>query len=139
MEGVKKPLTPCVSRPRVCHDDGLFARQTIHQALLLQSPMNVRQTLPLRSPIVAGRQKAPIARAAQQKGSAIASPLCEVKHGHANFLPRAARLPRLTVCFGSQSAARLFFNFHGGFATQGREPRIKICYPALSAADKLKI
>ena len=37
-----------------------------------QSGENVCQTLPLRSPIVAGRQKAPIARAAQQKGSAIA-------------------------------------------------------------------
>jgi hypothetical protein len=102
------------------------------------SPTNVRQTLPPRSPIVGDRQKAPFAGAAQQKGDAIAKPLCEVKHGYADFLPRAARLPRVTLCFGSRSAARLFFNFHGGFATQGREPRIKICDPALSAADKLK-
>ena len=84
-----------------------------------QSPTNVRQTLPPRPPIVAGRQKAPIADAAHQKGDAIAKSLCEVKHGYADFLPRAARLPGFTVCLGSCSPIRLFVNFHVEFANQG--------------------
>ena len=46
-------------------------------------------------------REAPFANAAQQKGDAIAKPLCEVRHGHADFLSHAARLPRFTVCFGS--------------------------------------
>ena len=87
-----------------------------------QSMAHVYQTLSPRPPIVASGQKAPIAVGAQQKGGAVAKPLREVKHGQADFLLRGAQLPRFTVCFSSRSTARLSFDFHSGFATQGREP-----------------
>ena len=137
MEGVRNRSRPAFRAPVSATTMGFLPANNT-QALLLAIPRRTcaRRSLP-RSPIVGDRQKAPFAGAAQQKGDAIAKPLCEVKHGYADFLPRAARLPRFTLCFGSRSAVRLFFNFHGGFATQGREPRIKICDPALSAADKL--
>ena len=86
---------------------------------LSQSPTKMYQTLSPGPPIVGGLQKAAIADAAQQKGDAIAKPLCDVKHGRADFLPPAARLPRFTVRIGKRSATRLFLIFHVWIRNRG--------------------